>query len=231
MNGTDPLPHNYSLSSDEVVVVDVSLNTSLDQLKVVIYRCWATSTQNPGDTHSYTFLENRSAWSSRSHCCHLLTRKSQKEVTLCVELLHSCSLNKYTKVLTNGNSSTSRVSVQLFSFVDLSVVYLHCQVLICAQMGSDSCAPVRTPTTPLEGRPPSFMVHDSAHSWTLSFSLGLLATNISIFGQRDRNRFWFCGASAEVQRRYRLHHAERTCSGVFLLLIIAPGCNMFSQKP
>ncbi|XP_056910998.1 uromodulin-like 1 isoform X3 [Takifugu flavidus] len=111
MNGTDPLPHNYSVSSDEVVVVDVSLNTSLDQIKVVINRCWATSTQNPGDTYSYIFLEN------------------------------SCSLNKYTKVLSNGNSSTSRVSVQIFSFVDLSVIYLHCQVQICAQIGSDSCVP------------------------------------------------------------------------------------------
>lgn len=73
MNGTDPLPHNYSVSSDEVVVVDVSLNTSLEQIKVVINRCWATSTQNPGDTYSYIFLENRSARSSCSHCCHLLT--------------------------------------------------------------------------------------------------------------------------------------------------------------
>lgn len=63
MNGTVPLPHNYSLSSDEVVVVDVSLNTTLDQIKVVINRCWATPTQNPGDTYSYIFMENRSAQS------------------------------------------------------------------------------------------------------------------------------------------------------------------------
>lgn len=60
-NGTVPLPHNYSLSSDEVVVVDVSLNTTLDQIKVVINRCWATPAQNSGDTYSYVFMENRSA--------------------------------------------------------------------------------------------------------------------------------------------------------------------------
>lgn len=60
-NGTAPLPHNHSLSSDEVVVVDVSLNTTLEQIKLVLNRCWATPTQNPGDTHSYTFMENRSA--------------------------------------------------------------------------------------------------------------------------------------------------------------------------
>lgn len=57
-------------------------------------------------------------------------------------LLRSCSLNVYTKVLTNGNSSTSRVSVQIFSLVDLSVIYLHCQVQVCAQLESDSCVPV-----------------------------------------------------------------------------------------
>lgn len=61
MNGTVPLPHNYSLSSDEAVVVDVSLNTTLDQIKVVINKCWATSTPNPGDAYSYIFMENRSA--------------------------------------------------------------------------------------------------------------------------------------------------------------------------
>ncbi|XP_035483081.2 uromodulin-like 1 [Scophthalmus maximus] len=111
MNGTVPLPHNYSLSAEEAVVVDVSLNTSSEQIKVVIDRCWATPTMNPADSHSYTFLEN------------------------------SCSLNAYTKVLMNGTSSTSRLSVQIFSFVNLDVIYLHCQVYICVQIGSDTCVP------------------------------------------------------------------------------------------
>ncbi|KAG7222808.1 hypothetical protein INR49_016060 [Caranx melampygus] len=111
MNGTVPLPHNYSMSPDEVVVVEVSLNTSSEQIKVIINKCWATSTPNPADTYSYTFVEN------------------------------SCSLNAYTKVLMNGNSSTSQVSVQIFSFVNLNVIYLHCQVHICVEIGSDTCVP------------------------------------------------------------------------------------------
>lgn len=61
MNGTVPLPHNYSLSSEEAVVVDVSLNTSSEDIKVVINKCWATPTRNPGDSYSHIFLENRSA--------------------------------------------------------------------------------------------------------------------------------------------------------------------------
>ncbi|XP_073335772.1 uromodulin-like 1 [Pagrus major] len=111
MNGSMPLPYNYSLSPEEAVVVEVSLNTSSEQIKVVINKCWATPTQNPVDTISHVFIEN------------------------------SCSLNTYTKVLMNGNSSTSRVSVQIFSFVDLNVIYLHCQVQICAEIGSDTCVP------------------------------------------------------------------------------------------
>ncbi|XP_034539748.1 uromodulin-like 1 isoform X2 [Notolabrus celidotus] len=111
MNGTLPLPHNYSMSSEEELVVEVSLNTSSEQIKVVINKCWATPSPYPGDTYSHTFLEN------------------------------SCSLNSYTKVLANGNSSTSRLSVKIFSFVNLNVIYLHCQVQICVQIGSDTCVP------------------------------------------------------------------------------------------
>ncbi|XP_040007128.1 uromodulin-like 1 [Xiphias gladius] len=111
MNGTVPLPHNYSLSPEEVVVVEVSLKTSSEQIKVVINKCWGTPTPNPADTYSYTFLEN------------------------------SCSLNAYTKVLMNGRANTSRVSVQIFSFINLNVIYLHCQVHICVQIGSDTCVP------------------------------------------------------------------------------------------
>uniref|UniRef100_A0A3Q3FCS7 Uromodulin-like 1 n=1 Tax=Labrus bergylta TaxID=56723 RepID=A0A3Q3FCS7_9LABR len=116
MNGTIPLPHNYSMSSEEDVVVEVSLNTSSEQIKIVISKCWATPTPNPGDTYSHTFLEN------------------------------SCSLNSFTKVLTNGNSSTSRLSVKIFSIVDLDVIYLHCQVQICVQMGSDTFGVDPSPT-------------------------------------------------------------------------------------
>ncbi|XP_035808679.2 uromodulin-like 1 isoform X2 [Amphiprion ocellaris] len=111
MNGSVPLPYNYSLSSEQAVVVEVKLNTSSEQLKVVINKCWATPSRSPADTYSYAFLEN------------------------------SCSMNSYTKVLINGNSSTSRVSVQIFSIVNLNVIYLHCQVQICIQIGSDTCVP------------------------------------------------------------------------------------------
>ncbi|XP_041864458.1 uromodulin-like 1 [Melanotaenia boesemani] len=111
MNSTVPLHHNYSLSASQALVVEVSLNSTSEKMKVVIDKCWVTPTPNPLDTFSYTFLEN------------------------------SCSLNKYTKVLMNGNTTTSRVSVQIFSLVGLNVIYTHCQVQICVQVGSDTCVP------------------------------------------------------------------------------------------
>ncbi|KAJ0004243.1 hypothetical protein NQD34_010457, partial [Periophthalmus magnuspinnatus] len=109
MNGSVPLPHNYSLSPSEAVVLMVSLNTSVDKIKVVINKCWATPTPIPTVVSSYVFMDNR------------------------------CSVNPYTTVITNGNSSTSSLSVKIFSFVDLSIIYLHCQVEICVEIGLDSC--------------------------------------------------------------------------------------------
>ncbi|XP_061752413.1 LOW QUALITY PROTEIN: uromodulin-like 1 [Nerophis ophidion] len=111
MNGTESLPYNYSLSPEEAVVVKVSMNTSADQLKVVISSCWATPTPNPADNKRFYFLDNR------------------------------CALNAYTNVLMNGNSSTSLVSVKIFSFVNVNLIYLHCHVQICIHIGSDTCVP------------------------------------------------------------------------------------------
>uniref|UniRef100_A0A3B4H8A3 ZP domain-containing protein n=1 Tax=Pundamilia nyererei TaxID=303518 RepID=A0A3B4H8A3_9CICH len=107
-----PLPYNYSLSREQPVVVEVRLNTSSDHIKVVISKCWCTPTPNPVDAYSHVFLEK------------------------------SCSLNAFTKVMMNGNSSTSRLSVQIFSFVNLKVIYVHCKVQICLQTESNSCVPV-----------------------------------------------------------------------------------------
>lgn len=61
-----------------------------------------------------------------------------------LSMLHRCALNSYTQVLMNGNSSTSRISVQIFSIVNLNMIYLHCQVQICVQIGSTTCVPVST---------------------------------------------------------------------------------------
>ncbi|KAK6317151.1 hypothetical protein J4Q44_G00125510 [Coregonus suidteri] len=112
LNGMSLLPQNYSLSPEEDVVVEVSVNSTVDQIKVVINKCWATQSSNPLEPTIYLFLEN------------------------------SCPLpNTYTTVLENGNSSNSRLSLRIFSYVNLNVIYLHCQIHICIKSGSTTCQP------------------------------------------------------------------------------------------
>ncbi|XP_056141171.1 uromodulin-like 1 [Lampris incognitus] len=112
LNGDSPLPQNHTLTPEEDVVVKVSLNTTAEQIKVVINSCWATPSTNPLDSTNYIFLGD------------------------------GCPMpNMYTTVLENGNSSSSRLSVRIFSFVELDVAYLHCQVQICVETGSTTCVP------------------------------------------------------------------------------------------
>ena len=60
LNGKYPQPQNYSLSPDEEVVVEVTLNSTMSNITVVLNRCWVTETSNPNGI-PYTFLENRFA--------------------------------------------------------------------------------------------------------------------------------------------------------------------------
>jgi hypothetical protein len=60
LNGMSSLPQNYSLSPEEDVVVEVSVDSTVSQIKMVINKCWATQTSNPLEPTTYVFLENRS---------------------------------------------------------------------------------------------------------------------------------------------------------------------------
>lgn len=62
---------------------------------------------------------------------------------ICLPLLSCPVSGAYSAVIENGNSSRSRVSVKIFSFVPLNVIYLHCEIQICVETGSGSCKPVR----------------------------------------------------------------------------------------
>ncbi|CAL8364210.1 unnamed protein product [Lota lota] len=112
LKAKSPLPHNYTLSPDEDVVVKVSINTSAEETKLVISQCWTTPTINREDSPSYIF---------RNSGCPLP--------------------NSYTAIISNGKSSSSSLSVRIFSIVELDVVYLHCQVQICVEMGLATCVP------------------------------------------------------------------------------------------
>ncbi|XP_067255339.1 uromodulin-like 1 [Chanodichthys erythropterus] len=112
LNGTSPLPENYAFSPDEEVIVEVGVNTTISQIKVVINKCWATSSNDSSKSPIYLFLQD------------------------------GCALpNSYTTVLQNGNNTVSLLSVRVFSFVNLDVIYLHCQVQICVELQDNTCRP------------------------------------------------------------------------------------------
>uniref|UniRef100_A0A3B3Q8Y2 ZP domain-containing protein n=1 Tax=Paramormyrops kingsleyae TaxID=1676925 RepID=A0A3B3Q8Y2_9TELE len=110
-NGSSPLSQNYTLSPNDEVIIEIGINSTLPQIKTVINNCWATPNSDPFDSKKYTFLEN------------------------------SCPVsNMSTTVLANGNSSTSRLAIRIFSAVDESVIYLHCQIQICIETEATICS-------------------------------------------------------------------------------------------
>lgn len=105
LNGTMALPENYTLSPDEEVVVEVSVNSTLSQIKVVLNRCWATPTNNPAGPVEYIFLENGyvclfhvyHTWKARPLCFLMLYCSSP--ITMIYVVLFHKSLSAKSHVL------------------------------------------------------------------------------------------------------------------------------------
>ncbi|KAG9263191.1 uromodulin-like 1 [Astyanax mexicanus] len=110
LNGTIPLPQNYTLSPGEQVTIEVAVNSNVSQIKVVINQCWANTNSNP-DPPLYIFLKG------------------------------SCPVSEYATVIQNGVSSKSLLEVNVFSLVNLDIIYLHCQIQICIETASATCRP------------------------------------------------------------------------------------------
>uniref|UniRef100_A0A8C4RL94 ZP domain-containing protein n=1 Tax=Erpetoichthys calabaricus TaxID=27687 RepID=A0A8C4RL94_ERPCA len=110
--GNKPLLKNQTLTPDEEVLIDVSLNLGLPNARIVLNRCWATPSENLSDTTSYEFINN------------------------------SCLIpNPHTTMIQNGKSSRAQVLMKVFSFVKENVVYLHCQIMLCIEDVGKSCQP------------------------------------------------------------------------------------------
>ncbi|XP_010215637.1 PREDICTED: uromodulin-like 1 [Tinamus guttatus] len=108
--GNSPIPKNFSVSASDDVLIEVGIQRENTKLKVVLTDCWATPTNNSVDPFSFTFINN------------------------------SCPIpNTYTTLLENGNSSKAQFKMKIFSFVNNSVVYLHCKVRICMETPESTC--------------------------------------------------------------------------------------------
>ncbi|KAL9866831.1 uromodulin-like 1 [Geothlypis trichas] len=108
--GSSPVPRNFSVSASEDVLIEVGMQRADSQLKVVLTDCWATPTNNSVDPLPFVFISN------------------------------SCPIpNTYTTLLENGNSSKAQFKMKIFSFVNNSVVYLHCRIRICMESPGSTC--------------------------------------------------------------------------------------------
>ncbi|NWY16615.1 UROL1 protein, partial [Aphelocoma coerulescens] len=108
--GNSPIPKNFSVSASEDVLIEVGMQRADSKLKVVLTDCWATPTNNSVDPLSFVFISN------------------------------SCPIpNTYTTLLENGNSSKAQFKMKIFSFVNNSVVYLHCRIRICMETPGSTC--------------------------------------------------------------------------------------------
>uniref|UniRef100_A0A8D0EPT2 Uromodulin like 1 n=1 Tax=Strix occidentalis caurina TaxID=311401 RepID=A0A8D0EPT2_STROC len=108
--GNSPLPKNFSVSASDDVLIEVGIQRADSKLKVVLTDCWATPTNNSVDPLSFVFISN------------------------------SCPIpNTYTTLLENGNSSKAQFKMKIFSFVNNSVVYLHCKIRICMEKPGSTC--------------------------------------------------------------------------------------------
>ncbi|XP_066033408.1 uromodulin-like 1 [Chamaea fasciata] len=108
--GNSPVPKNFSVSASEDVLIEVEMQRADSELKVVLTDCWATPTNNSVDPLAFVFISN------------------------------SCPTpNTYTTLLENGNSSKAQFKMKIFSFVNNSVVYLHCRIRICLESPGSTC--------------------------------------------------------------------------------------------
>ncbi|XP_034380389.1 uromodulin-like 1 [Arvicanthis niloticus] len=108
--GDSPIPQNYSVAASDEIKIEVGLHRQKSSLKVVLTECWATPSSNARDPVTFGFINN------------------------------SCPVpNTYTSVIQNGNSSKAQFKLRIFSFINNSIVYLHCKLRVCMESPRNSC--------------------------------------------------------------------------------------------
>ncbi|XP_048351342.1 uromodulin-like 1 isoform X2 [Sphaerodactylus townsendi] len=108
--GNSPIPENFSISASDDIMIEVGIQKKDSRLKVVVSECWATPTNNSRDLISFPFIHG------------------------------SCPVSKtHTAITANGISSKAQFKLKIFSFVNNSVVYLHCKIHICVENLGSTC--------------------------------------------------------------------------------------------
>ncbi|VCX10091.1 unnamed protein product, partial [Gulo gulo] len=108
--GDTPIPRNYTVSASDDIKIEVGLYNQNSNLKVVLTECWATPSSNARDPVMFVFIND------------------------------SCPIpNTHTHVIENGDSSKAQFKLKIFSFINNSIVYLHCRLRICMDSPGTTC--------------------------------------------------------------------------------------------
>uniref|UniRef100_G1KBK7 Uromodulin like 1 n=1 Tax=Anolis carolinensis TaxID=28377 RepID=G1KBK7_ANOCA len=108
--GNSPIPRNFSISASDNIMIEVGIQIEDSKLKVVVGKCWATPTNNSMDHLSFPFIHD------------------------------SCPVpNAHTTMISNGISRKAQFKMKIFSFVNDSVVYLHCKIHVCVETPGTTC--------------------------------------------------------------------------------------------
>ncbi|XP_015269249.1 PREDICTED: uromodulin-like 1 [Gekko japonicus] len=108
--GNSLIPKNFSISASDDIMIEVGIRKEDSKLKVVVSECWATPSNNSMDLISFPFIHG------------------------------SCPVpNTHTAITANGISSKAQFKLKIFSFVNNSVVYLHCKIHICVENLGSTC--------------------------------------------------------------------------------------------
>ncbi|XP_077783918.1 uromodulin-like 1 [Podarcis muralis] len=105
-----PIPKNFTISASDDLMIEVGIQRHDSNLKVVVSECWATPTNNSKDPQSFPFIDG------------------------------SCPVpNAHTTMISNGISNKAQFKLKIFSFVNDSVIYLHCKIHVCLEIPRSSC--------------------------------------------------------------------------------------------
>ncbi|XP_072369265.1 uromodulin-like 1 isoform X2 [Scyliorhinus torazame] len=100
------------LTPEDEVSIQVSIDTSDSRAKLILAECWATPSSNSTSNASHTIIKT------------------------------GCPVSEsQTRISENGNSARVNFTVKVFSFVNMPVIYIHCQTQVCLEVNRASCQP------------------------------------------------------------------------------------------
>lgn len=162
----EEIEEKRKFKTTDTLHLQAMLKSGDSSLRLVFDKCWATPSNNLNDPTTYRIISNG---------CHN-SKLPSGAVT----------------ILTNGEAEYARVSIKVFTFIDESTTYIHCNLAICSS-SQDSCKP--TCLAPIRRRRSLFSsvsltrVRRESAGGMQEKSLGPLY-RIGVDQQSSDNRFW-----------------------------------------